>query len=265
MSNESEEFWSAHPCNARRGRLAAGDEVYFEQIRRNKAIAEPHLLPFMETSRWREKEVLDVGCGLGTQAVWFAENGAWVTACDFSHDSLALAERHAATQSDLVRDHILLKPLDFDRGIYPRHHYDLIWAWGTLHHMLTPARNLRALRAHCAGPNTVLKVMVYHRKSLKVWRLMARHGRDWRKWTEANGPVPISDAYTVKEARAAVELAGWRVDSVRVTHIFPWALKPYKQGRYEKAFPWNVMPEKWNKYLESRYGFHILIEARPAL
>lgn len=263
--NGCSDFWDAHPCNANRGKLAAGEEQYFRQIRANKQKAEPHLLPFMEPDKWAGKQVLDVGCGLGTQAVWFAQRGAWVTGCDFSLDSLALAERHANTETEITRAHILLRMVDFDRGIYPRHPFDLIWAWGSLHHMLTPARNLRALRAHCAGPKTVLKLMVYHRHSLKVARLMAIHGHNWRQWTESSGPVPVSDAYSLTRAVAMVELAGWRVDRAFVTHIFPWSIKHYKQGKYVKAFPWRILPARAFGWLEQRWGFHILIEARPQI
>lgn len=263
--NHLSDFWDQHPCNARRGDASKGDQSYFSQIRGNKAIAEPHLLPFMELDRWTGKEILDVGCGVGTQAVWFARAGAWVTAVDFSHRSLDLAKRHALSESESVAEHIVFSDLDFDRGIYPRHIYDLIWAWGTLHHMLTPARNLRALSAHCAGPRTVLKLMVYHRASLKVWGLMARHGRDWRQWTEANGPVPVSDAYTLRQAMSMVELSGWRIDNVRITHIFPWSVKHYKKREYVKALPWRLMPARTFRWLEERWGFHILIEARPQI
>lgn len=262
-TRELVDFWDKHPCNANRGKVAAGDEAYFDRIRMNKERVEPHIIPFMDLTRWYGKQVLDVGCGLGTQAIWFAMQGAWVTGCDFSLDSLALAERHKATIPENVGEHVLLKMVDFDCGIYPRQHYDLIWAWGSLHHMQTPARNLRGLRAHCAKADTVLKLMVYHRDSLKVWRLMAIYGQDWRRWTESNGPVPVSDAYTLSQAIRMVELAGWQVTSAKVDHIFPWSIKHYKQGKYVKAIHWRWMPEKLFRRLEQKWGFHILIEARP--
>jgi 2-polyprenyl-3-methyl-5-hydroxy-6-metoxy-1,4-benzoquinol methylase len=265
IQTDSADFWDAHPCNARRGRVADGEKTYFQDIRANKVIVEPHLMPFMERDRWNGKTVLDVGCGIGTQAVLFAEAGAWITATDFSLDSLALAERHrdSAEWGEAFQSRMILRKLDYDRDIYPRHHFDLIWAWGSLHHMQTPARNLRALRAHCAGTNTTLKLMVYHRQSLKVWRLMAIHGDQWRKWTEADGPVPVSNAYRLSSAIAMVELAGWQVTSARVTHIFPWSVKHYNKRKFVKAFPWNVVPARAFRWLEDRYGFHILITAVP--
>ncbi len=237
------------------------DAEYFAQVRAKKAKAEPHLLPFMDVKRWKDRTVLDVGCGLGTQSVWFAQAGAEVTATDFSEVSCDMAIRHALASG--VSEQMIVRQRNYDVDFIPRRTYDLIWAWGSLHHMRGPRRVLAGLRAHCAHQDTRLKVMLYHSHSTKVLRLLLRHGKDWRHWTEANGPVPISNAYSVTEAVAMIELAGWQVDNYRISHIFPWKVSAYKRGEFVKGFPYNLMPEPTFRRLEERWGFHILLNARP--
>lgn len=55
------------------------------------------------------KRILDVGCGSGIYAVYFAKQGAEVTGVDFSTPMLALAERNAGAEGVRIR----LVPGDF--------------------------------------------------------------------------------------------------------------------------------------------------------
>ena len=259
--NDCSDFWNRYPCNARHGDRAQTDAEYFAQVRAKKYRAEPHLYPFMEPMAWKNKTVLDVGCGIGTQSVWFAQAGAEVTSTDFSEISLDMTIRHTLAAG--IADRVVTRHVDYDEGWVPRVPYDLIWAWGTLHHMKQPTRILRLLADRCTRPSTTLKMMVYHKHSTKVLRLMLRHGSRWREFTEANAPVPVSDAYSLERARALVELSGWKVKSARVAHIFPWSVKHYIRGEFVRGFPWNVVPDSMFKKLERKWGFHLLIEARP--
>lgn len=255
------DFWETNVCNARHSNALRGSHEYFLGVRAKKAAAEPHIRPFMETHRFKGTVVLDVGCGLGTQAVWFAQAGCYVTATDKSEESLHLALQHAVSTG--VETTMIVKKRDYNEAFYPRFPYGLIWAWGSLHHMPYPGQVLQKLRENCSTPYTRLKAMVYHKRSTKALWLWLKHGKDWRHFTEAAEGVPISDAYTVAEARALFEDNGWAVTSCRVTHIFRWRVEDYRKGEFIEAFPWRWMPGPVFKWFERHFGFHILIEARP--
>ncbi len=49
------------------------------------------------------KQILDVGCGSGIYAVYFAKRGAEVTGVDFSASMLTLAERNAGEEGCRIR------------------------------------------------------------------------------------------------------------------------------------------------------------------
>ena len=69
-----------------------------------------------------------------------------------------------------------------------------------------------------AAPGGTLKLMVYHRRSWKVfWILVTQeHGRFWNaeeriaKHAEAQIGCPVAFTYTRREGRALVERAGFR-------------------------------------------------------
>jgi ubiquinone/menaquinone biosynthesis C-methylase UbiE len=71
----------------------------------------------------RGKTVLDVGCGSGIYAIYFARKGAAVTGIDFSENMLALARKNAESENckiDLIHDDFMKRPLSvhFDHALF---------------------------------------------------------------------------------------------------------------------------------------------------
>jgi ubiquinone/menaquinone biosynthesis C-methylase UbiE len=71
----------------------------------------------------RGKAILDVGCGSGIYAVYFARKGAEVTGVDFSGGMLALARKNAGDENcevHLIHDDFLRHPLNarFDHTLF---------------------------------------------------------------------------------------------------------------------------------------------------
>ncbi|MSS71045.1 MAG: class I SAM-dependent methyltransferase [Candidatus Latescibacteria bacterium] len=71
----------------------------------------------------RGKTLLDVGCGSGIYAIYFARKGAEVTGIDFSEPMLSLARKNAGDENckiDLIKDDFLKRPLEarFDHALF---------------------------------------------------------------------------------------------------------------------------------------------------
>src|SRR5258708_18541766 len=88
-----EEYWNARPCNIRHSRQPVGSRAYFDEVEERKYSVESHIPAFAEFPRWRGRRVLEIGCGIGTDTVSFARNGARVTSVDLSEKSLELARQ----------------------------------------------------------------------------------------------------------------------------------------------------------------------------
>lgn len=111
------------------------DVVWTEYVPEYEA-SERHWALFYDPEEIRGKTVLDAGCGTGIFSVIFARNGASrVTGIDISPGSLGTAEGLAARfklkNTEFRREDMLSLP--FKEGSF-----DIVWAWGTVHHTTDP-------------------------------------------------------------------------------------------------------------------------------
>ena len=100
-----QDYSNARPCNIRHSTQARGTRAYFDEVEARKYFVEPHIPEFAEFALWRNKKVLEIGCGLGTDTISFLCAGAReVTAVDLSTESLAMAEQRAQVYE--LSDHV---------------------------------------------------------------------------------------------------------------------------------------------------------------
>jgi ubiquinone/menaquinone biosynthesis C-methylase UbiE len=212
-----------------------------------------------------------VGCGIGTDSINFARAGAHLTAVDLSSESLRLAEQRADVMAVADRIRFIQANAEELTAAVTDGLYDLVYSFGVIHHTPRPDQALAEMRSLVA-PGGTLKLMVYHRRSWKVFWIVAAQGRG-RFWktdefvathSEAQTGCPVTFSYTRGEARELVEKSGFRVRELRVDHVFPYRIRDYVQYRYvrEPYFRW--MPEPLFRAFERRFGWHLLVSAEAA-
>jgi ubiquinone/menaquinone biosynthesis C-methylase UbiE len=261
------DFWNARPCNIRHSPKPVGDREYFDEVEARKYFVEPHIPRFAEFSRWTGQRVLEVGCGIGTDTINFARAGARVTAVDLSERSLEIARRRAAVYG--------LTNIDFRHAnveelseVLRGEQYDLVYSFGVIHHTPHPEAALRELVA-LLRPGGTLKIMVYHRRSWKVFAIVATYGRGafWNlervvaRHSEAQEGCPVTYTYTRAQARRLIEAAGCQVRDLFVDHIFAWRIPDYVNYRYQKVWHFRIFPAPVFRRLERSFGWHLCVTA----
>lgn len=261
------EFWDRRPCNVRHSPLGIDEypQAYSRGVTNRKYFVEPHILGFARFHRWRDRRVLDMGCGIGTDTLSFASCGAFVDAVDISPKSLEIARKRAVAMGVDGQIQFIEGNIE-DLDIHERR-YDLVYSFGVIHHTPNPRAAVEtALRL--VKPGGVFKCMLYHRVSWRVLEILFE--QHWwfepidevvRRASEAQSGVPIGYTYT---ARSATELLrGFDIEELRFEHIFPYRVRDYINYRYVLKWYWRWMPPGLFRWMERHFGWHMLITARP--
>jgi 2-polyprenyl-3-methyl-5-hydroxy-6-metoxy-1,4-benzoquinol methylase len=264
-------YWDARPCNIRHSPKPVGSKEYFDEVEARKYLVEPHIPAFADFDRWSGKRVLEVGCGIGTDSINFARAGADLTAVELSGESLSIAAERAEVMGVADRIRFVQANAEELTTALDDEPYDLVYSFGVVHHTPHPDRALAEMRALTA-PGGTLKLMVYHRRSWKVFWIVAAHGRGrfWNadeliaKHSEAETGCPVTFAYTRGQSRELVERSGFRVQDLHVDHVFPYRIRDYVQYRYVKEPYFRWMPEPVFRAFERRFGWHLLVTAEAA-
>jgi 2-polyprenyl-3-methyl-5-hydroxy-6-metoxy-1,4-benzoquinol methylase len=264
-------YWDARPCNIRHSAKPVGSKEYFDEVEARKYFVEPHIPAFADFDRWLGKRVLEVGCGIGTDSINFARAGANLTAVELSGESLRVAAQRAEVMGVADRIRFIQANAEELTSTLDEEPYDLVYSFGVVHHTPHPERALVEMRALTAPAGT-LKLMVYHRRSWKVFWIVAAqgHGRFWEtddlvaEHSEAETGSPVTFSYTRGEARELVERSGFRVQDLRVDHVFPYRIRDYVEYRYVKEPYFRWMPEPLFRAFERRFGWHLLVTAEAS-
>lgn len=118
------------------------DVVWTEYIPEYKE-TQDHWLMFYSPDEVEGKLVLDAGCGTGIFSTIFANNGAGkVTGIDISEGSLgtarSLKEKFHLDNAEFQKEDMLNLPFTDES-------FDIVWAWGTVHHTTDPLAAIEEL------------------------------------------------------------------------------------------------------------------------
>jgi ubiquinone/menaquinone biosynthesis C-methylase UbiE len=246
------EYWNRQPCNIKHSDKAIDSKEYFDEVEKRKYFVESHIPAFAEFDKWRNKSVLEIGCGIGTDSINFAKNGAQLTVIELSDKSLEITKNRFKIFG--LNANFILGNAESLSAYFPDQKFDLIYSFGVIHHTPHPELVIKEIEK-VIKPGGELRLMLYAKLSTK--NLMIRLGR---AQPEAQAGCPIAFTYTKREIKKL--LSEFTINSCRKKHIFPYRIKEYRQYVYKKRFPWNVMPYPIFRLCEKFLGWHFLIKAK---
>ena len=160
-------YWDARPCGEGLTHASRGSHEYFAEIEAEKDRLEPYLPAFAGFAASAGLDVLEVGCGVGTDTARFARAGAHVTAVDLTETAVELTRARLADEG---LDGVVCQA-DAEALPFPKESFDLVYSWGVLHHTADTARAIRETR-RMLRPNGEARIMLYNARSffaLGVW------------------------------------------------------------------------------------------------
>jgi SAM-dependent methyltransferase len=253
--------WSADPCGAGPARgLTPGTREYFDRIDRNRyEVYAPWMERVLPLDSAEGCDVLEVGCGLGSDLLRFARGGARCHGVDLTPTHLALTAARFRVYGQRAR----LARADAEALPYAADSFDLAYSFGVIHH--TPGTELAVSEIHrVLRPGGTAWVAVYHRDSAYFWLWLVLvygllHGalfrRGWRglladiEQREASDAQPLVKVYT--RASAARLFHEFREVRVTVHHLEPTHFPVIRR----------LVPFRILRRLESRLGWYLVVQA----
>lgn len=256
--------WNTTPCGT--GEYLSGAEpetlAWFDQIREDRyRISDPWMLRHFDYASGRGQRVLEIGHGLGSDLLTWAEAGAETHGIDITEEHHRLTKLNFALHGREAK----LELADAARIPYPDEHFDIVYSNGVLHHTRDIAACIAEVR-RVLKPGGHLLMSVYRRHSAfhyatllaaqgivrgKLWRL----GYDGLLATIERGADGISikpyvRLYTARELRTL--LARFVSTDIRAAHF------------NVQHFPviWRVLPQRIETKLEPVLGWYLVITAQ---
>ena len=243
---EVKQYWDNRPCNIRHSNKSIGTKEYFKEVSLRKYKVEPHILEFADFKKWNGRRVLEVGCGIGTAANSFIENGAIYKGFDISKKSIELAKKRLDIfnlKGEVQEGNI--------ENYTSKEQYDLIYSFGVLHHTPNIQEAIKNIYKLLKEGGT-FKLMLYAKNSWKYFRI-----KEQLDQYEAQSGVPIADVYTKEDVDYL--LRDFKNIDIKQEHIFSYKIPEYKNYKYVKEDYFAMMPENLFRCLEKNLGWHLCI------
>jgi SAM-dependent methyltransferase len=164
-----QDFWNEASCGERLYLEGPSIEGYHAQAAERYRL-EPYILDFARFPEANDKDVLEIGVGLGADHQMFAEAGARLTGIDLTERAI----EHSRQRLSLFGLTSNLRTGDAERLPFADASFDFVYSWGVIHHSPdTAAAALEILRV--LRPGGRFAVMVYHRRSIVGYALWLRY------------------------------------------------------------------------------------------
>ena len=247
------QYWDAHIHDLEISRHAPGSREFFADLDQYHFEKLHHLLRLVHFDAWRDRPVLDVGCGGGVEVVRFARGGARVWGVDLSSQAVQLTrqnlDHHGLSAGLAVADGEALP--------FPDQSFDFVFAHGVVQYAASDERVVSECHRVLRPGGTVI-FQVYNRVSWlhllsKVMKVPLEHE-----------DAPVLRRYSNSEFRALIRGrqsdAPLRFSSVEIIpERFPVKSrlhKGWKGALFNAGFvgTFNALPRAWVR----RFGWHLL-------
>lgn len=238
------EYWEDHTLGLQyveSDEVEVGSPEFFAHIRPwMTPFKFPEIMPRIEeqAARLEGKHLLEVGCGMGFEALEFLKRGVRVTATDLTRAAVDLTKRHLEIEGFRAESVHTENVLDLS---FPDGTFDGVWACGVVHHTGDTRRAIREVR-RVLRPGGRAMIMHLYRKPSWMY-FLSRYGRENIEFEEEDAPV----THFLREEEALSMFDGFDVEHTYRDHYrcLPIARTGWKAALYTYAFKpaYNRLPE----------------------
>lgn len=157
---EVESFWNANPCGLTFFDDTKDKKKIFEETEKERYTKQAKILSYANFERYKDKRVLEVGCGIGEDAIQFARHGAIYTGVDLTERAVEITKERFAIFGEAGE---IIK-LNAEELPFPDNYFDYVYSFGVIHHSPHP-ENIVSEIYRVLKPGGSIIIMLYNRTS----------------------------------------------------------------------------------------------------
>jgi len=188
MLNDSKErvhdYWNRASCGTENTRHKKHSAAYFSDIENRRYSIEPEIFSFAQFTRYRNKKVLEVGVGAGTDFVQWVRAGAHAHGVDLTQEAIDNTRNRLALEGLEAQ---YLSVADAESLPFEDNTFDLSYSWGVIHHSPDTFACLEEM-IRVTKPGGTIKVMIYNINSMFALYQYIIHGfkkgRIFARWKD---------------------------------------------------------------------------------
>ncbi|MCB9493201.1 MAG: class I SAM-dependent methyltransferase [Epsilonproteobacteria bacterium] len=166
------DYWNHAACGTEFIDQSKYSKEYFEAVEDFRYLIEPEIFSFAQFTRFRDKKVLEVGTGAGSDFLQWVRAGAQAHGIDLTQESIDHVRTRLALYNLEAHD---VRVADAESLPHEDNTFDLVYSWGVIHHSHDIEQCLREI-VRVTKPGGKIKVMVYNRRSLFAFYQYLRFG-----------------------------------------------------------------------------------------
>jgi ubiquinone/menaquinone biosynthesis C-methylase UbiE len=242
-------YWDDHIHDLAITTHPVGTPGFFQQLdeyRYDKLNYLPRLVNF---ASYRDKKVLEVGCGAGIDLVHFAQGGVDMTGIDLSKTAIDLAEKNLASHG-LKAD---LRVMNGEAMQFPDESFDVVYAHGVVQYTADSQQMIREIH-RVLKPGGEAIIMVYNRISwLNLMRKITKVPLE-------HEDAPVLKKFSIGELKNLLSpFSSYKI----IPERFPVKTRlhsGWKARLFNNVFVggFNLMPKSFVR----RFGWHLMAFAR---
>jgi ubiquinone/menaquinone biosynthesis C-methylase UbiE len=248
LKKEVQNYWNRASCGTEFIKQKKHTLDYFEDIEEFRYKIEPEIYSFAQFTRFKDKKVLEVGVGAGTDFLQWVRVGAKAYGIDLTQEAIENVKHRLHLYNLKAQD---LRVADAENLPYQDNNFDLVYSWGVIHHSPDTKKCLKEI-VRVTKPGAKIKIMIYNRHSLFAfyrWLLAACFkGKPFRNFSKVlfyDQESLGTKAYTFREAKKLLNNLPIKILNIKATvsshDLLYYKSKPVRFLAYMAAclFGWN--------------------------
>ena len=238
-------YWDEHIHDLAITTYPVGTPGFFQQLDEYRYDKLNYLTRLVDFDSYRERNLLEVGCGVGIDLVRFARGGANVQGIDLSRIAIELARRNFEQR----QQHAELRVMNGECMQFADNTFDVVYAHGVLQYTANPAKMIAEIH-RVLKPGGQAIMMVYNKYSwLNLMRMVTKVPLE-------HEDAPILRKFSIREFQQLVQpFHEYQI----VPERFPVKTKlhsGWKARLFNGVFvgTFNFLPRSWIK----RFGWHLM-------